>query len=201
MSNFPSWFYTSDAHKNFINNTKIFAEKESSILQIGAYTGEASLWIAENLLMHPNSTLTDVDTWEGSKEEVHKNFVWSEVEKEYNLKVSKYLNNKKINKFKGTSDDFFKSNIKLYDLIYIDGDHRSLPVLKDAIAAFSFLNVGGIIAFDDYLWKEEPKSILTPKPAIDSFLNIFKDYITIIHHGYQIWVVKNLHIDLKEILG
>jgi predicted O-methyltransferase YrrM len=65
-----------------------------------------------------------------------------------------------------------------FDLIYVDGSHRAPDVLADAVLAFQLLRVGGIMIFDDYLWRLEPDGrqdpLNMPKPAIDSFINIFQ---------------------------
>jgi predicted O-methyltransferase YrrM len=44
--------------------------------------------------------------------------------------------------------------MQTYDFIYVDGDHTAYGVIKDAIASYECLNVGGIIAFDDYQWSQ-----------------------------------------------
>lgn len=59
------------------------------------------------------------------------------------------------------------------DFIYVDGSHQAADVLCDAVLAFRLLRVGGVLAFDDYLWAEDlPQGrdpLRCPKPAIDAF--------------------------------
>lgn len=50
-----------------------------------------------------------------------------------------------------TSDDFFKSNQKSFDLIFIDGLHESHQVEKDIINSLNFLNPSGYIICHDML--------------------------------------------------
>jgi hypothetical protein len=67
--------------------------------------------------------------------------------------------------------------------------------------AFQVLEVGGHMVFDDYLWydsyrfedwgEQKPASISSyPKPAIDSFINIFYDQLRVVHVGRQVIVEK-----------
>lgn len=197
---FPKWFYNINGDKNFENHIGYLRHQKCDILQIGAYTGDASLWLCENVLFDKNSTLTDVDTWSGSPEKVYEdlNFDWSTVENEYNNKIEKYFLEGKIIKKKMTSSEFFKDNKNTYDFIYVDGDHRALTVFDDAVKSFFAVKVGGVIGFDDYLW-DEPKAFLSPKAAIDSFLLIFADYVEVIHSGYQLWVRKHTEINQEHL--
>jgi hypothetical protein len=48
-----------------------------------------------------------------------------------------------------TSDDFFLGNQKLFDIIFIDGDHRALQVMKDIQNSLRFLSLGGSIVLHD----------------------------------------------------
>jgi predicted O-methyltransferase YrrM len=82
-----------------------------------------------------------------------------------------------------------------FDFIYIDGSHQAPDVLVDAILSFKLLRVGGLIVFDDYLWSEKGVAdrdpLQCPKPAIDSFLNIFFRKVNIISAPlYQIYAQK-----------
>ena len=190
MSNFPNWF-AGDVQKNFENILlPSFSQKPSRLLQIGSYTGDASAWLYENILKNTESVLIDVDTWEGSQEIAHYTMDWNTVEKVYDAKTSEAQSKRKIIKYKGTSDSFFRNNREKYDFIYIDGDHTAYGVVKDAISAYECLNVGGIMAFDDYRWIGNPDPIERPAPAIDAFLHIYRKRVEIVLKGYQLWVKK-----------
>ena len=190
MDEYVNWF-ANDAQKNFYTHLlRKFVGQPIRCLQIGAYTGDASVWLYENLLTHPDSVLIDVDTWEGSDEPSHHQMNWSTVELLYNEKTKDGQDNRKIVKYKGTSDHFFKNNREMYDFIYIDGDHTAYGVLKDAVAAYECLNVGGIIAFDDYQWSAGLGPLKEPKVAIDSFSNVYRDRLESVLEGYQKWFKK-----------
>ena len=51
--------------------------------------------------------------------------------------------------YKMTSDEFFKTNTKKYDFIFIDGLHTAFQVSKDIYNSISCLKSNGIIMLDD----------------------------------------------------
>ena len=188
--NLPNWF-ANDGLKNFEQIVlPRFKGKSSRFLQIGAYTGDASVWLYENIIKETDSVLVDVDTWEGSDEVVHKQLNWATVEDTYDAKIREGRFERKIIKVKLTSDYFFKNNREFYDFIYIDGDHTAYGVIKDAVNAFEVLKPGGIIAFDDYDWRGGTSPIDRPRMAIDAFLEIYREKIEVLHKQYQCWVKK-----------
>ena len=63
---------------------------------------------------------------------------------------------------KKTSDDFFKDNDKMFDVIFIDGMHQSDYVLKDFNNAMDCLNDDGIIFLDDILPANEREQYKIP---------------------------------------
>jgi len=192
MQELPNWF-KNDGEDNFASVlVPNFAGKPTKALQIGAYSGDASYWLAENVLTHQDSYLWDVDTWEGSDEPVHKALDWKSVESIYTDKLWFHIQLMKVRPFKGTSDEFFKQNTETFDFIYIDGDHTAYGVLKDAVNAFESLNPGGILAFDDYQWSAGLGALKEPKLAIDAFLTVYSDRIKVIVRGYQLWVQKEM---------
>lgn len=190
MTDYPNWF-SNDGEKNFeLWLPKEFPDGKLKALQIGAYTGDASVWLASNLLKDPESTLLDVDTWEGSDEPAHHQMNWNSVEAVYDGKTREFQSSRKIIKYKATSDAFFRNNQEKYDFIYIDGDHTAYGVLKDAVNAFEVLKVGGIMAFDDYDWRGGTSPQQRPKMAIDAFLNIYRDKLIVLFCQYQCWIKR-----------
>jgi hypothetical protein len=190
MDEYVNWF-ANDGQANFSKHLlNGYLDKPIRCLQIGAYTGDASVWLYNNILTHSDSILIDVDTWEGSDEPSHHQMNWSTVELLYNAKTKDGQDSRKIIKYKGTSDHFFRNNREMYDFIYIDGDHTAYGVLKDAVSAYECLNVGGVIAFDDYQWSAGLGAIKEPKMAIDSFHNVYKDRLELLLQGYQCWFKK-----------
>jgi predicted O-methyltransferase YrrM len=189
MDNHPNWFQT-DGLNNFQNHLKVLDGTPLRLLQIGAYTGDASVWMVDNIMSNPDSVLIDVDTWEGSEEPVHYQMNWHTVESVYDAKTHAARLNRKIIKYKSTSDEFFKNNRETYSFIYIDGDHTAYGVIKDAVSAYECLSIGGIIAFDDYQWSAGLGAIKEPRLAIDSFASIYADRLEEVLSGYQRWFRK-----------
>jgi predicted O-methyltransferase YrrM len=185
---YPNWFQQ-EAVKFFNNYLNDYRDQSNlEFLQIGTYTGDASVWLRENVLTNPTSYLTDVDTWEGSDEAVHKEWDWQSVEQVYDEKVAKYSN---VIKHKSKSVDFFNFTDKQYDFIYIDGDHTEDAVYLDACLAWPLLKSGGIMAFDDYHWNHESGlDSMRPGPAIDRFVKENKDQLEILGFGWQYWIKK-----------
>lgn len=189
MSEYPNWFSVT-ADKYFIKHLLPLAKNPLKCLQLGAYTGDATEWLFENALIHPESTLIDVDTWEGSNENLHRAMDWTSVEEVYTTRHQHILDSGKLKKYKGTTDDFFQSadGQQRFDFIYVDADHEAASVLKDGLNAMYRLNPGGILAFDDYTWSSGKGLWADPKPAVDAILNCYHHKITILDIGAQVWL-------------
>ena len=198
---FPNWFSIT-AQENFEKFLTKGAgcmdfTKPIKALQIGVFTGDATVWMIKNLLTPQGSWVSDVDTWQGSDETAHESMDFAEVEAEYLMKVaaahteSKSVWNRAV-KFKTTSDKFFAKNPEWlkYDFIYIDGDHHTDQVLIDAINAHGVLEVGGLLAFDDYTWGDGYPEGTTPRPAIDSFLWAYHEKYEVLEVNAQVWLRK-----------
>jgi hypothetical protein len=185
---YPNWFESQQY--NFENHLLHLAGKpDLKFLQIGVYTGDASIWLCENVLRNKTSFLYDVDTWAGSDESEHSQIDFDKVFKYYETRTGVYQS---ILRFKMTSDEYFAgNNILKFDFIYIDGDHTSHQVTKDADSAWKLLKPNGIMAFDDYLWGKDLQPELTPRPAIDRFLAKYTGEYELLSQDYQVWICKN----------
>ena len=186
---YPNWFNTTGKHY-FEKHLLPLAGTKLRALQIGAFTGDATAWLVENVLTHDESKLFDVDTWQGSDEEVHKDFDWSNVERVYDEKVAQYGD--KVVKNKMTSVDFLVNNVPpKYDFIYIDGDHTALGTFLDAMLSWVWLKPNGIIAFDDYEWgKDSMHPNLAPRLGIDTFAYLYAPEMKLLDLGQQVWIKK-----------
>jgi predicted O-methyltransferase YrrM len=183
---YPNWFQQVGADQAFARHL-LSLPAEPTILQIGAFTGDASVWILGNL---PHATLLDVDTWGGSEgEQEHSEFDWADVEATYDKRVHGAYGSWRAYKYKMTSDEFFEQDdVPMFDFIYIDGAHTFSQVLKDANNAASHIAPGGIIAFDDYTWGLSLPPSQRPHDAINAFLAQYDGKYTLLEKGLQVWV-------------
>lgn len=150
-------------------------------LDIGSFEGRSSLWFLENILTDPTSSITCVDSF--SRKGGEPRF-------DHNIGVSGF--SKQVTKIKGKSEDVLPTLKKQsFDIIYIDGCHKPLNVLMDAVLSWLLLKPGGIIIFDDYAWKPEKPYQERPKMAIDIFLQILEAQIDILFKNYQVIIKKS----------
>jgi predicted O-methyltransferase YrrM len=188
--NYPNWF-AQTAQSNFATHlTRYAGQPNLRFLQLGVYTGDASLWLCENILTDESSILIDVDTWQGSDEESHAEMDFSDVEKVYKNKV------KNLSVISLVSDtveylirqrNYFKDS---YDFIYIDADHTAVSVLLDAELSWPLLKSGGVMAFDDYTWGRHLPPSKTPRPGILLFTERHKAELDTLVINDQYWIKK-----------
>lgn len=188
MTEYPNWFQgiAKDCFEQYLDHFK--QQQNLTFLQVGAFTGDASKWMLDNILTGRNCILVDVDTWEGSDEGAHHAMDFSDVEATYDAKLSVYST---VLKHKMKSDDFFHQRQGSYDFIYVDGDHTADQTYRDGCNAWNNLKQNGILAFDDYLWGEGlPDQSLAPKPGIDKFLDERSGQFHLLYKGAQVWIRK-----------
>jgi predicted O-methyltransferase YrrM len=190
VTDYPNWFeFVRPNFEEFL--TPLAGKFGLHFLQLGAYTGDASVWLCKNILTGDQSRLLDVDTWEGSDEEAHKSMDFDDVLRVYDQKTT----GMPINFFRKTTLDFLVSaltrKISKFDFVYIDADHTTVGVLVDAELAWPLLKSGGIMAFDDYTWGHDsgdPR--LAPQVGIDLFLHRHELDYQLLTKNSQVWIRK-----------
>jgi predicted O-methyltransferase YrrM len=189
---YPNWFTKGRADVYFARNLTPYAGQPLKVLQLGAYTGDSTEWLFENILTNPDSVLYDVDTWEGSDEPAHKELDWKSVEEVYLSRHQEKIDSGRIIRFKGTTDNFFSSELGMqqFHFIYVDADHKASSVLRDGLNAIYRVPSGGIVAFDDYLWTQGKGQHLDPKPAVDAIWHCYADQLDVLDTGVQVWFRK-----------
>lgn len=174
------------------------------ILEVGSYEGASACYLINKLAKDNNIEIHCVDTWDGGIEHKEGGADMNSVEAHFNhnvqLAIKTALNKVDLFLHKGSSDlqlsRLINDNKKNYfDFIYIDGSHQAPDVLCDAVLGFRLLKVGGIMAFDDYLWAENlaygKDPIRCPKPAIDAFTNLYCRKLQILSAPlYQLYIQK-----------
>ena len=82
----------------------------------------------------------------------------------YKLSVDPMLQSRNPVTHTMTSDDFFKQNKEVFDVIFIDGLHWSEQVYRDVINALDVLSDGGVIVCHDMCPPDEDHQ-LYPQPV------------------------------------
>lgn len=183
-----TWYLNSEIRKNLLNH--IDKTKKYNILEIGSFEGLSACGFSDNIMNHHDSILDCVDPFilSGTNEKITTKNVISNTEEIFinNINLSKNAN--KIKLYKQTSDDFFKTNQKFYDLIYIDGCHEPEFIKNDIDNSFKFIKKNGIIWMDDYGGNTTNNGKI--KIHIDNYLKNYENSYIIIHKNYQLAIKK-----------
>lgn len=185
LDNVSQWFELFDRYR--------LSERPGfEALEIGSWEGLSAFFILNCL---PRARLTCVDTWEGADE--HKApdsetgaVALSQSEAAFDSNLARFGD--RVEKFKGASYQYFKSNPdrQTFDLIYVDGSHHCDDVIVDAVKSFEALKVGGLMIFDDYFWSYYPRVIDNPAAAINVFLKLKKGSCRIVSVSRQLVIEK-----------
>ena len=191
------WFSADD----LVQFLPLKTQKEIHFLEIGSFEGKSTVWFLENILLNEKSTITCIDPWTTYSQNNNSFDSYNKVDSEWNFTDNKntFLHNIYLSGFKnkviieqGFSNEILPKFIldKInYDIIFIDGNHTSPFVITDGIMSWYLLKEGGLMIFDDYLWSDS-NSTLSPKLAVDSFINCFRDYIEVIWSEYRLVIKK-----------
>jgi len=182
-----AWFINSEIRKKLLRF--ISKNKKYTMLEIGCFEGLSACAFSDNILDHPDSTLDCVDPYilSGTNPEISCLNVTLATEKKFKHNINKSKNASKVSFHKMMSDEFFKNNKKMFNLIYIDGCHEPDFIKNDMENAFAVLERDGIMWMDDYGGGNAPNLC---KISMDYFLNKYKNQYQIIHKGYQLAIKK-----------
>ncbi len=169
------WFCGNEKH--FSKYLAHLIDTPCRILEIGCYEGRATVWLLENIATHPDATVHCIDVLEHAS--FRQNILAARSPEKVRLEI-------------GLSRNLLRlCPENAFDFIYVDGGHRAIEVLEDAVLSFRLLKRNGIMAFDDFKWKDRASQDGTPKLAINAFLRIYKRKITVLMKGYQVWIRKD----------
>ena len=193
MAEYPNWFAQIAQH-NFERFLLPEAGKpDYEALQLGCFTGDASVWLLENILTGQGSHLDDVDTWEGAPNEpIQEQMDFDDVWKTYESKVSKYGD--KVFSWKMTTQKFLLGHHSDgdCDFIYVDAHHTSASAFLDSELSWPLLKSGGILAIDDYEWQHpDGVEIHAPKLGIHMFLDRHAGEYEELVRNQQVWIRKH----------
>ena len=170
------------------------------ILEIGVYQGRATCWMLEHMLAK-DGHMTCVDpfiedeidafTTESVTESPHYNAerlaLWRsnteeirQPEQTLDLRIGRsYRELARL-----ISED------KMFDFIYVDGNHAAATVMADCAMSFGLLRPGGIMLMDDYLWDHNRDWLMRPKMSVDAFVNMYQPLLQQIVSNYQLAVQR-----------
>lgn len=147
------------------------------VLEIGSFEGMSTRWFIEKFLQEDDSYIHCVDTWEGSMEHKLCDIDFSDTYDVFVHNLKDHIDQGKCIVHRGMSSVVLPELIskgERFDLIYIDGSHTAADVMTDAVLSYLLLNVGGVILFDDYVWKlDELTPAEVPFDAIEFVRNAF----------------------------
>jgi predicted O-methyltransferase YrrM len=148
-------------------------------LEIGAFEGRSTRWFVEHVLTGPRARLIVIDPY--PSEHFVANVASLAAQIEFIRERSQIA--LRDRRWREGSLDF----------IYIDGDHGARAVLEDSVLTWRLLKPGGVLIWDDYLWKAEGTEdpLMSPRPAIDAFLTVFAGDYELLVSGWQIIVRRN----------
>jgi predicted O-methyltransferase YrrM len=178
--------------------------KPARILEVGSYEGASTCYLISALARDADIEIHCVDSWEGGAEHQADGVDMPAVEMRFRhntrLAIERSMRKVELVIHKGRSDLCLSRLVSdgkgsYFDFVYIDGSHQAPDVLCDAVLGFKLLKVGGVLAFDDYLWAEATPArrdpLRCPKPAIDAFVNInFRKLHVLTAPLYQFFIQK-----------
>jgi predicted O-methyltransferase YrrM len=189
---YPNWFKQIAQH-NFEQFLLPLAGKDDlKFLQLGVFTGDASVWMAQNILTGKGSYLTDVDTWEGAANEpIQEQMDFDDVYATYSSKVKDLP----VTPVTMRSDEYLlrvrSVFLESYDFIYVDAHHTSASAFLDSELSWPLLKPQGILAIDDYEWLHpDGVDIHAPKIGIHMFLDRHKGEYEELICNQQLWIRK-----------
>jgi predicted O-methyltransferase YrrM len=170
-------------------------QPDLEFLEIGSFEGGSACWLLKHILTDESSRLTCIDTFDfagqGSyyfQDEGSESML---IEDRFDFNIKQTGNADKVRKLIGCSQKVLRGlPFSAYDFIYIDGSHKAVNVLEDAVLSWPLLKKGGLLTFDDYEWDGDPDPLNCPAVAINAFLNIFEKHYTMVHKAYQVMIEK-----------
>lgn len=192
VAKYPNWFKQIAQH-----NFEQFLVPEAGkaglrYLQLGCFTGDASVWLLENILNGTGSVLYDVDTWAGAENEpIQEQMDFDDVYATYLAKTKRFNN---LNSIKMTTQKFllnYNSEPSAFDFVYVDAHHTSASAFLDCELSWPLLKSGGLLAIDDYEWLHpDGVEIHAPKLGIHMFLDRHDGEFDTLIINQQYWLRK-----------
>lgn len=173
----PTKIFTQDWFSHHIPNWERWLDplrgRPVRALEIGCFEGRATTWLLENILTHPDASITVIDPFTGSEEHADMNVAVDDIFLKFLANIAPFED--KVDIRAGKSRTMLKRIGGKFDFAYIDGSHTALDVITDAVLVWPLILPGGIVIFDDYGWNGGGKQLpehKKPTIAIDAFLTV-----------------------------
>src|ERR1700724_1717574 len=132
------WFCGNEKH--FSKYLAHLEDTPCRILEIGCYEGRATVWLLENIATHPDAMVHCIDVFEQAS--FRQNFLAAQSPEKVRLEIGRSRNLLRL------------CPANAFDFVYVDGSQETVNVLEDALLSFLLLTRNGIMAFDDFKWKD-----------------------------------------------
>lgn len=163
----------------FTKHLTKFNTEQVNVLEVGSHEGRSTVWLVDNVLGHPDSTLVAVDPFLSDDPTSPVDAATFE-RFTHNIAESSYP--AKVTHFQDKSEDVYPLLVKgTYDLCYIDACHLPFNIVHDMCNVWNLTKVGGTMVCDDYGATNRFGTKYSPGEAMRYFIaNVLKG------RGYQI---------------
>ena len=161
--------------------------RAARILEIGSFEGMSACYFLWRLR---DARLTCIDTFTGGASFAARDTDLSGIEAAFDRNVA-LVDGGRVRKLVGRSVDHLVELVRegaQFDLVFVDGSDLALDVLVDAALSWQLLAPGGLMIFDNYLWRsplgEDP--LFHPTPAIDAFVELIGNHCDVLVKDSQV---------------
>ncbi len=176
-------------YKNFETYLKKYTGQKINCLIVGAYTGDYSCWLLNNLCTNHFSRVFSLDNW---IDPVIENKFNTNIESTNKIDYHVKLN---MNLTKGLVR-LEKIKYVIFDIIIINTKNEDKDIISNSIIAWNLLNENGIMIFDNYRDTYEEEEFI-PKISINSFIIMYKEQYNRLTSNYQLIIKKKSNITSK----
>ena len=161
--------------------------RRAQILEIGSFEGMSACYFLWRLR---DAHLTCIDTFAGGASFAALGQDVSGLEAAFDRNIS-LVDGARVRKLVGDSAHHLLELVhagERFDLVFVDGSDLALDVLVDAALSWQLLEPGGVLIFDNYLWRSPlgEDSLFQPAPAIDAFLDLVRSHCDILTKEGQV---------------
>lgn len=179
--------FAENIERHFESLFEEYTTRPTTYLEIGVMEGKSAVLMLDNILTHPESRLRAVDPWDSMPK----------VEATARRNLEGY--GVRVHVHKGTMRSALKEKAWRegeVDIAYHDGGKAAADVLEASVLIWPLLKDGGILIWDDYLWKAEEcgnKTVsINPSVGIDAFLKCIDGRYSVLFSNWQLAVRKTL---------